>query len=136
MVLAIASLIMTAMPALLSAALPGIELKSSARQAAATLRLARALAIQRGEPVALTIDLKQHRLSLPGQRPLFIPRRLELQFEIAGSELIDEQRGAICFFPDGSSSGGRLILAYKGHGYQVGVSWLTGRVALATWSVP
>ncbi|QIK39197.1 type II secretion system protein GspH [Caldichromatium japonicum] len=132
--MAIAALIMTAMPALLSAALPGMELKSSARQTAATLRLARELAIQRGEPIAVIIDLEGHRLTLPGKRPLSIPERLDLSFEIAGSELIDAQRGTIRFFPDGSSTGGRLTLAYRGHGYQVGVAWLTGRIALDTWS--
>lgn len=125
---------MTALPTLLSAALPGMELRSSARQTAATLRLARELAIQRGEPLAVTIDLEGHRLTLPGKRPLSIPERLDLRFEIAGSELIDERRGTIRFFPDGSSTGGRLILSYRGHGYQIGVSWLTGRIALAAWS--
>ena len=133
-VMAIAAVVMTAVPTLFSASFPGLETKSAARRTAATLRLARESAIRRGEETQVLVDLENHRLTLEGYRTLSLPDRLSLQLDAASSELIDEQRGAIRFFPDGSSTGGRLVLSHGGHGYQVGVAWLTGRIELETWS--
>jgi general secretion pathway protein H len=133
-VMAIAAVVMTAVPTLFSAAFPGLEMKSAARRTAATLRLARESAIRRGEETQVLVDIENHRLTLEGYRVLSLPNRLSLQLEAAGSELIDEQLGSIRFFPDGSSTGGRLVLSHGGHGYQVGVTWLTGRIELESWS--
>ncbi|NVZ07653.1 GspH/FimT family pseudopilin [Allochromatium humboldtianum] len=133
-VMAIAAVVMTAVPTLFSAAFPGLEMKSAARRTAATLRLARESAIRRGEETTVLVDLEQHRLTLAGYRALSLPERLSLRLDAASSELIDEQRGTIRFFPDGSSTGGRLVLSHDGHGYQIGVIWLTGRIELDSWS--
>lgn len=133
-VMAIAAVVMTAVPTLFSAAFPGLEMKSAARRTVATLRLARESAIRRGEETAVLVDLEQHRLTLAGYRALSLPDRLSLRLDAASSELIDAQRGAIRFFPDGSSTGGRLVLSHGGHGYQIGVTWLTGRIELESWS--
>ncbi len=135
-VMAIAALMMTAVPTLFSAALPGVELKATARRTAATLRLARESAIRRGEDTQLVVDLDAHRLVLEGYRNLNIPARLSVQLDAASSEMIDDRHGVIRFFPDGSSTGGRIVLAQGDHGYQVGVTWLTGRIELDTWSGP
>ncbi|MGQ9659779.1 MAG: GspH/FimT family pseudopilin [Thermochromatium sp.] len=133
-VMAIAAVMMTAVPTLLAVALPGLEMKSAARRTATILRLARESAIRRGEETSVLVDLERHRLTLTGQRSLSLPERLSLRLEAASSELIDAQRGTIRFFPDGSSTGGRLVLAHGGQGYQIGVTWLTGRIELASWS--
>lgn len=133
-VLAIAALMMTAVPGLYSAAFPGLEMKSAARRTASTLRLARETAIRRGEDTLLIVDLDTHRLILEGYRNLSLPKRLAIKLEAASSEMIDDQRGIIRFFPDGSSTGGRILLSHDGHGYQIGVTWLTGRIELDTWS--
>ncbi|MBN2886182.1 MAG: GspH/FimT family pseudopilin [Chromatiaceae bacterium] len=133
-VLAIAGLLLTAVPALFSAALPGLELKGAARRAVATLRLARETAIRRGAEAALVVDVEARRLRIePGGRPLALPKGLDLRLAAASREMQGETRGAIRFFPDGSSTGGRLWLSHEGRGYEVGVNWLTGRVRLAPW---
>ncbi|NEX18740.1 prepilin-type N-terminal cleavage/methylation domain-containing protein [Thiorhodococcus mannitoliphagus] len=133
-VMAVAALMMTAVPTLFSAAFPGLETKSIARRTAATLRLARESAIRQGEDKVVILDLEAHRLELEGYRSLSLPTRLSVDFEGATQEMLDDQHGAVRFFPDGSSTGGRIVLSHKGHGYQVGVTWLTGRIELATWS--
>lgn len=132
-VLVIAGLLMAAVPALFSAAFPGVELKSAARRTAATMRLARESAIRRGSESMLLVDLDQHRLELSGYRPLTLPDGVAVRLETASRDLIDERRGLIRFYPDGSSSGGRIILSRGHQGYQIGVTWLTGRIELATW---
>lgn len=133
-VMAIAALMMTAVPGLYSAAFPGLEMKSAARRTASTLRLARETAIRQGEDKLLIVDLDAHRLILEGYRNLSLPKRLSIELEAAGSEVEGDRRGVIRFFPDGSSTGGRILLSHDGHGYQIGVTWLTGRIELDTWS--
>jgi general secretion pathway protein H len=137
LVLAIATLLVALVPPLISAALPGVQTKDAARRTVAALRLARETAIRTGEDAVLIVDVTGRRLELPGFRSVGFPSRLVLSLEAADREMIDEDRGAIRFFPDGSSTGGRIILARgeegERSGYEVGVTWLTGRVQLAPW---
>ncbi len=136
-VLAIAALVLTAVPPLISAALPGVELKSAARRTAASLRLARETAVRSGSDAALVVDIEAHTLTLGGRQLLSIPAAVVLRLNAATREMLDDQRGAIRFFPDGSSTGGVITLARataQGEaGYQIGVNWLTGRVRMAPW---
>jgi len=134
-VLAVAALLMTVVPPLISAALPGVELKAAARRTAATLRLARETAIRTGVDTVLVVDVEERLLELPGFRTVSLPRRLRVKLDAAQREMLDDQRGAIRFFPDGSSTGGVILLARgdarEDSGFQVGVNWLTGRVRTA-----
>lgn len=136
-VLALAALVLSVVPPLISAALPGVELKSSARRAMASLNLARESAIRSGSAIALIVDVEQRKLELDGFRTITLPKGLDLDLNAARREILDENRGAIRFFPDGSSTGGRITITAgeddNRHGYQVGVSWLTGRVRIARW---
>jgi general secretion pathway protein H len=136
-VLAIAALVLTAVPPLISAALPGVELKGAARRTLASLRLTRETAIRTGRNAALVVDVEAHTLSLAGHQTVGLPGGISLRLNAATREMLTEQRGAIRFFPDGSSTGGAIILARptaEGQaGYQIGVNWLTGRVLMAPW---
>ena len=137
-VLAIAALLLSVVPPMLSAAMPGVELKSAARRIMSSLSLARETAIRSGSDVALVVDVEQRRLELEGFRTVSLPKRLGLDLHAASREMLDETRGAIRFFPDGSSTGGRVTISSgegaDRYGYQVGVTWLTGRVRMAAWS--
>ncbi len=135
-VLALAALLMSAVPALFSAALPGLELKAAARRTAATLRLAQEMAIRRGTATEVLIDVESRQLTLATARSVTLPTSLTLQLEIAARDLQNDQRGIIRFFPDGTATGGRIMLTYNAHGYQVGVTWLTGRITIAPWTEP
>lgn len=136
-VLAVAALLMTAVPTLFDAMLPGVQLKGAARRTMATLRLARDTAVRTGVDTALVIDVEARRLDLAGFRSVSLPSGLNLDLEVASRELLDRERGAIRFFPDGSSTGGRILISRgqgaAASGYQVGVDWLTGRVRALPW---
>ena len=111
--------------------LPGVELKSGAKTVAAALREARGLAIANNTEVTLVVDLDDRTLRL-GDGP---PRvRLASSFGItlltASSELVDAGAGQIRFYPDGTSTGGRVTLTQGDRRYHVAVDWLTGRVML------
>lgn len=135
-VLAIATLLLAITPPLLTAAIPGAELKASARRVASGLRLAREEAIRSGRDVAFTLDLETRTFEVDDRfRKEKLPGDLELKLEAAETEMLDDYRGAVRFYPDGSSTGGRVILALEDRGYQVGVQWLTGRILVTPWKV-
>ena len=108
----------------------GAELKSAARAVAAGLRDARGTAIARQEPAALTLDVEKRSMEVSGSRPRALPQRLDLKLYTAQSEIVDDKRGAIRFYPDGSSTGGRVTLASGERKLLVDVDWLTGRVSI------
>lgn len=133
-VLAIAGLMLAVTPPLITAALPGVELKAAARSTAGALRLAREIAIAEGRDAAWVLDIEQNRYGIEGDhRGGGLPAGLDLELVAAEEEMQSETVGAIRFYPDGSSSGGRVILKRGDRGYQVGVNWLTGRILIAEW---
>lgn len=108
----------------------GAELKSAARAVAAGLRDARGTAIARQSPAALTLDLERRSMEVTGRRSRELPQRLDLKLYTAQSEIVSDKRGAIRFYPDGSSTGGRVTLASGERKLLVDVDWLTGRVSI------
>ena len=107
------------------------ELKGDARALAAGLRQARAQAIaQRGQAL-LQLDVAGHTFRVPPDpRVHKLADAIELKLFTAQSDLIDDRTGAIRFFADGGSNGGRITLAAGERKYDVDVDWLTGRVAI------
>ena len=87
----------------LSGAVRAASLTAGARELAASLRAARSEAVVQRREVA------------------FVPRR---------DPRLAADAPAIRFFPDGSSSGGRLTLRADGRSAHVEVDWLTGRVSI------
>ena len=59
-----------------------------------------------------------------------LPKQIELKLFTAQSDLVSDKVGAIRFFPDGGSNGGRVTLAAGERKFNVDVDWLTGRVAI------
>lgn len=130
-VMVIGVMLIALVPPLFSGGVSSAEFKSSARRLAAGLRQARGYAIVHDEPAALTLDLEQRRFEITGsKRVQRLPEALEMELFTAKSELMDGRRGAIRFYPDGSSTGGRITLTRGEDKYEVDVSWLTGRVAI------
>ena len=116
---------------LVSTGASGTELKASARQLAAGLRKARSEAIARRHETVLTMDLQEHRFQLSDdQRVYRLPRNIEIKLFTAQSELVNQNTGAIRFYPDGGSTGGRITVAAQGRQYGVDVNWLTGQVVI------
>lgn len=133
-VLGLATLLLAIAPPLITAAVPGVELKAAARRVAAGLRLAREESIRAGRDVAFILDVEERQFEIgAGYRTGRLPEGIELKLEAAQSEMLSEQAGGVRFFPDGSSTGGRIVLHRDERGYQVGVQWLTGRIRMAEW---
>jgi general secretion pathway protein H len=107
------------------------DLRMAARQVAAGLRHARSEAIAKRRETLLTLDLEKRSFVVAGDaREHALPAKVELKLFTAQSDLVSEKQGAIRFFPDGGSNGGRVTVASGERKYEVDVDWLTGRVAI------
>lgn len=118
-------------PPLFSSGVSGTEMRAAARQLAAGLRKARSTAISTRRETALALDLEQRRFELSGDKRVYrLPAKVDLSLFTAQSELSGEKTGSIRFYPDGSSTGGRITIAGANRKYLVDVDWLTGRVVI------
>jgi general secretion pathway protein H len=134
-VLALATLLLALAPPLITSALPGVELKAAARRVTSGLRLAREEAIRSGRDRAFLIDVEERLIEVEGgYRSTSLPQDLDVKLEAAEQEMISDQAGGVRFFPDGSSTGGRIVLSDGKRGYQIGVQWLTGRIRMTPWN--
>ena len=107
------------------------ELRSAARELAAGLRLARGQAIAQRTEAALELDVAARNFRVPPDpRVHALPTGIELKLFTAQRDLVNDNVGAIRFYPDGGSNGGRVTLAAGERKYDVDVDWLTGRVAI------
>ena len=108
------------------------DLKSSARTLAASLRQAQSTAMATRRDTTLTLDVDAREFAITGEtQPHRLPEGIDLKLYTAQSEVENERRGAIRFYPDGSSTGGRITVAIGERKYLVDVDWLTGRVSIA-----
>ena len=113
----------------------GMQLRSSAKEIAAQLRFARAVAISTGEPQDVVIDpqgrswrgAKGRSGSLPGEGEVVFTGAAAGQFADTADS---EGKGVVRFFPDGAATGGRVRLLANGAGWDVDVRWLTGEVVM------
>jgi general secretion pathway protein H len=108
----------------------GMQLKASARQVASNLRYTRAQAIATGQPQRFVIDPQRHVWLAPKSRHGEIPPKLGITFTGAREVQPQPGQGAIAFFPDGASTGGRIRLSSGKAAMDVDVAWLTGQVEI------
>lgn len=107
------------------------DLKAAARTLASGLRQAQTTAMATRKDAVLTIDVESREfVTTVSTTPHKLPDNLELKLYAAQSEVSSERRGSIRFYPDGSSTGGRITVASGERKYLVDVDWLTGRVSI------
>ena len=105
------------------------DTKGSARTIATALKRARNAAISARKETPLTFDLEARTLTLAGEpKPVQLPAKLDIQLYTVQQELTSEKVAAIRFYPDGSSTGGRVTVGKDNKKFEVDVDWLTGRV--------
>ncbi|HZX79173.1 type II secretion system protein XpsH [Lysobacter sp.] len=114
----------------LGGGLAGMQLRSSAKEIAAALRFTRTQAIASGRPQRFTLDPAAHRWTAPNGRKGEIPDSLRITFTGAREMQPRRGEGAIVFFADGASTGGRVQLSARRAAWNVDVAWLTGEVKL------
>ena len=121
----------------LTSALVGINfggdranLESIARTLVTDLRYVRSKAMVGNTDTALVVDIDNggyYSRAARIERPLPASISVELTVDVRDS---DGKRGSIVFYPDGSSSGGKLRLSRNGRSLQITTAWLNGYVTI------
>ena len=128
-VLAIIAVVMALSVPMFDTAFPGAQVKSAAHNLASGLRYTRDQAITTNRSTAFVINTQKRQYGMDGDLSFRkLPPELILSLKTAHSEVVDDYTGRIRFFPDGSSTGGRITLADRGRIYSVMVDWILGRV--------
>ena len=111
---------------------PGLDLRTASEEVAGSLRLARTRAIAGNRVVGVTFDAATRSVQLDGTAARTLPPGVAINVKDTLRETAAERLAAIRFAPDGSSTGGRVELQGRGRRVEVGVNWLTGRVAVSS----
>ena len=107
------------------------DLKAASRALASGLRQAQSMALATRRDATLTLDLEAREYEVSGtEGTRALPKGLELKLFTSQSEVSSERKGSIRFYPDGSSTGGRITVKSGERQYLVDVDWLTGRVSI------
>lgn len=107
------------------------RLRSAARELSTVLRHARAQAIARQQETRVRFDLDRRLYTASGTGRFHpLDEALDIRLLSADFRGLDRRVGELRFWPDGSASGGEVLLAGGGRAYAVSVQWLTGRVSI------
>lgn len=108
----------------------GMQLRSSAKELASQMRFARTRAIATGKTQKFVIDPQRHAWRA-AEHHGDVPPALGVAFFGAREAQPAPGEGAILFFPDGASTGGRVRLSRDTASWDIDVAWLTGEVKLS-----
>lgn len=127
-VLAIISLALSMVPPLTNSMAEAAREKASVKTLTADLRWLRHQAIASGQETALIFNLRtQEYVRSADHLSRKMPKDIQLTFRSA-SPSPGQPDPMIRFFPDGTSSGGRVDLAHGTYNSRVLVSWPFGRI--------
>lgn len=111
--------------------LPGIRFDAAVQDLATHARLARNTAIANNAPVRLIVDVDSRAYRLSSEAVSHrLPEQLKLALFAPESERLDGHTGAIRFYGDGSSTGGRITFIEGERRREVDIQWLTGKVSV------
>ena len=111
--------------------LPGFQLEASSATVAGILREARSIAIRDNREQRVVVDFGARTLQIGSAgRKHQLNGSIGISLYTAASELEGKKRGAIRFFPDGTSTGGRVALFADARTNEIVVHWLTGHVEI------
>ena len=129
-VLALIAVVAGAAAVSIGSNLGGAKTRAAVRDLTAALRQTRGLAIVNGEERSLEVDVEARTYQVPGKALVQLPEELQMKLLTAASEQTGDSKGLIRFFPDGSSSGGRVTLIRDRREWRVEIAWLTGEVRI------
>lgn len=105
----------------------GVSLNDVARDMHIALRQARVEAVSKQRTTVFELDLETYEYRPAGSVAKSVPRNFELHAQTATQEMRGKKAG-IRFYPDGSSTGGKVGVSEGTEYVWLKVDWLTGRV--------
>ena len=150
-VLIIISLVSAFVAPRIIAPLGNLSLKTASKKIVSALRYARSQAVSEYDGRVAIFDFELRRLMVftgsalpdtyrPDELPVDkaemvydLPENVRFEQAVSGEEKISEGLFQVAFFPNGSSSGGKLILTNEGGlRYQIKIDFITGMASLET----
>ena len=110
----------------MTAGLPGQQLRGASRELAAQLRYARAQAIVSGQSQVFSIDARTREWQGPNRRHGQLPRQINI---LATGAKIEQRHSD-------AATGGRIVLWRDQAAWQIDVEWLTGEVSVKRGQAP
>lgn len=105
--------------------------KAVARDLVSALRFAKGQALMFHKQTTVALDLTENAYTVTDRDKVYdIPESIDLTVVTAQEELAGEGLANIRFFPDGSSTGGRITLDRDSDSWQIDINWLTGQIEL------
>jgi len=98
---------------MVGAGLDAREVRRAARQIASTMHFCRTEAMAEGAPQALVIDARRNRLHTTGWGRWAVLTDRAIIEQIEGGRVIGDDVVQVLFFPNGSTSGARVVLARR-----------------------
>jgi general secretion pathway protein H len=130
-VLAILALVVTTSVPLLSRGSDTLRLDTTSSEIAAALRATRTAAIVQGSETTLKLDVDRRTFQSAVVPQRSFASNIEAKLTYAAAMRSAAAEGGFRFFPDGSSTGGDLMLTLNGKQVRLCVDWLTGLVRTA-----
>lgn len=101
-----------------------------ARQISVAIAALEARALSTASSLSVVVDVATHAVII-GQNRIDLPPNVRLSVKTGAELIVEDGKGMIVFFPDGTSSGGEIILGEpSGPVSIVRVNWITGAVDL------
>jgi general secretion pathway protein H len=111
--------------------MPAAALGEAAGRLVDGLKATRAEAVSDGQERVFTIDVAERAFAAgSAQEVVQLDPALDIELLTARSELVSQDKGRIRFFPNGSSTGGRIDLELLGEHAAVNVRWSNGSVTV------
>ena len=112
------------------------KLDAAAQIIATKLRETQTSSLSGNRERGLTLDIgKGLVVQIDPDRAFEIPKGITLSIVTSDNEILDNA-GAIRFFPDGGSTGGKIILTKGGNRREIAINWLTGGIVVSSGEAP
>ena len=135
-VLAVIALSIGLIAPAISTQMPGLQLRAQARKVAHVLQIAQEDAVVKHRAVSVTFDLAAPAVLLDGAPALAIDPKIAIKVTAALGAVTQNGNPSFLFFPDGTTTGGRIALSRRGHRILIDANWLTGNVRTIRPSEP
>jgi general secretion pathway protein H len=131
LVLVISAMMLTLAPAMIQKAFPTLKLKAAARDMVQEIRYIQNAAIINGEKAEIQFDVEEgrYRSDLVNNGEIrSLPEGIDFSIDDRQRLPLDKGLAAFTFYPDGSSSGGEILLGIETRRLKISVDWLTSKV--------
>lgn len=128
--ISIAAIAIAVVPVAVERMLDGANYRGTVRDLIVSIRAARLSALRSGEPAGFFFNSRTREFGVGSKAAGRLPAGLTADVSVASALITPEGAAFIRFYPDGSSTGGSIILRRgDGSGVQLRVGWLLGRLS-------